>query len=70
MSLKPVSGFYELTVSAVPVKGSSKFVGNTGVKIAVKVLTKISVQNAEIKVKLYIEECTKLIKFVNFSYQC
>ena len=51
MSLKPVSGFYELTVSAVPVKGSGKFVGNTGVKIAVKVLTKISVQNAEIKVK-------------------
>lgn len=50
MSLKPVSGFYELTVSAVPAKGSSKFVGNTGVKIAVKVLTKISVQNAEIKI--------------------
>ncbi|XP_023341820.1 dolichyl-diphosphooligosaccharide--protein glycosyltransferase subunit 2 [Eurytemora carolleeae] len=50
MSLKPVSGFYELTVSAVPAKGSGKFVGNTGVKIAVKVLTKISVQNAEIKI--------------------
>ena len=52
MSLKPVSGFYELTVSAVPAKGSAKFVGNTGVKISVKVLTKISVQSAEIKVRL------------------
>jgi oligosaccharyltransferase complex subunit delta (ribophorin II) len=50
MSLKPAAGFYELSVSAVPAKGAVKVVGNTDVKITVKVLTRISVQDAEIKI--------------------
>jgi len=50
MALKPAPGFYELVVSAVPGKADPKFVGNTGVKLSVKVLVQQAVNNAELKV--------------------
>ena len=37
MSLNPEPGFYELTVSAKPAKADPKLVGNTAVKLNVKV---------------------------------
>jgi len=48
---KPPAGFYELLVSAVPVKAAEKpLVGNTGVTVPVKVLTTLGVEQAELKV--------------------
>ncbi len=37
MSLNPEPGFYELTVTAKPAKADPKLVGNTAVKLNVKV---------------------------------
>ena len=54
MALKPAAGFYELVVSATnPAKANPAIVGNTDVKLTVKVLTTISINNAELKVCLY-----------------
>jgi len=50
MALKPAPGFYDLVLSAAPAKANSKFVGNTDVKLSVKVLFEQSVQNVELKV--------------------
>lgn len=50
MALKPAAGFYALTVSADPAKASPQFVGNTGIKLTVKVLTQLTVKNAELKI--------------------
>lgn len=50
MALKPAAGFYTLTVSAAPAKPNSRLVGNTGVKLTVKVLTELKVKDAELKV--------------------
>lgn len=51
MALKPTAGFYELVVSATnPGKTNAAIVGNTNVKLTVKVLTTISINNAELQV--------------------
>jgi len=50
MALSPGAGFYEIVVSAVPAKSNPALVGNTGVKMSVKVLVKQNVVNAELKV--------------------
>jgi len=50
MASSPPSGFYELVLTASPVKADTRFVGNTGVTITVKVLTTVSVDNAELKI--------------------
>jgi len=50
MAANPPAGFYELVLTATPVKADTRFVGNTGVTLTVKVLTTISVDNAELKV--------------------
>jgi len=50
MAANPPAGFYELVLTASPVKADTRFVGNTGVTLTVKVLTTISVDNAELKV--------------------
>jgi len=50
MGLKPAPGFYDLVLSAAPAKPNAKFVGNTEVKLSVKVLFEQSVQNVELKV--------------------
>jgi len=50
MAANPPAGFYELSLTATPVKADARFVGNTGVTLTVKVLTTISVDNAELKV--------------------
>jgi len=50
MTSKPPAGFYELVLSATPVKADARIVGNTGVTLTVKVLTSVSVANAEVKI--------------------
>lgn len=50
MAANPPAGFYELALTATPVKADARFVGNTGVTLTVKVLTTITVDNAEVKV--------------------
>jgi oligosaccharyltransferase complex subunit delta (ribophorin II) len=50
MAANPPAGFYELVLTASPVKADTRFVGNTAVTLTVKVLTTISVDNAELKV--------------------
>jgi len=50
MAANPPAGFYELVLTANPVKADTRFVGNTGVTLTVKVLTTISVDNVELKV--------------------
>jgi oligosaccharyltransferase complex subunit delta (ribophorin II) len=50
MSLKPEPGFYDLTISAKPVKADPKLVGNQGVKLTVKVLAEQKITNAVLKV--------------------
>jgi len=50
MAANPPAGFYELALTATPVKADARFVGNTGVTLTVKVLTTITVDNAELKV--------------------
>jgi len=50
MTANPPAGFYELVLSAVPAKPDPRFVGNTKVVLNVKVLTTISVTNAELKI--------------------
>eukprot|EP00092_Neocalanus_flemingeri_P015901 GFUD01017218.1.p1 GENE.GFUD01017218.1~~GFUD01017218.1.p1 ORF type:complete len:629 (-),score=198.59 GFUD01017218.1:211-2097(-) len=50
MTASPPAGFYELVLTASPVKADTRFVGNTGVTLTVKVLTTISVDNVELKV--------------------
>jgi len=50
MAANPPAGFYELSLTATPVKADARFVGNTGVTLTVKVLTTITVDNAELKV--------------------
>jgi len=50
MTANPPAGFYELVLSAVPAKPDPRFVGNTKVVLNVKVLTSISVTNAELKI--------------------
>lgn len=49
MAANPPAGFYELSLTATPVKADARFVGNTGVTLTVKVLTTITVDNAELK---------------------
>merc|ERR1719431_1876982 len=50
MAANPPAGFYELSLTATPVKADARFVGNTGVTLTVKVLTNINVDKAELKV--------------------
>jgi len=50
MATNPPAGFYEMSLTATPVKADTRFVGNTGVTLTVKVLTTITVDNAEMKV--------------------
>jgi len=50
MASNPPAGFYELVLTATPTKPDTRFVGNTGVTLTVKVLTTISVDNVELKV--------------------
>jgi len=50
MSLNPEPGFYELTVTAKPAKADPKLVGNTAVKLNVKVLAEQKISNAVLKV--------------------
>jgi oligosaccharyltransferase complex subunit delta (ribophorin II) len=50
MAANPPAGFYELSLTATPVKADARYVGNTGVTLTVKVLTTITVDNAELKV--------------------
>ena len=50
MTAKPPSGFYELIVTATPAKADARYVGITGVSLSVKVLTSVSVANAEVKI--------------------
>merc|ERR1719233_2123918 len=50
MAANPPAGFYELSLTATPVKADTRFVGNPGVTLTVKVLTTITLDNAEIKV--------------------
>lgn len=50
MSMKPESGFYDLTVSAKPAKADPKLVGNQGVKLTVKVLTEQKISKPELKI--------------------
>merc|ERR1712142_995312 len=50
MAANPPAGFYELSLTTTPVKADTRFVGNTGVTLTVKVLTTITVDNAELKV--------------------
>lgn len=45
---KPRRGFYTLTVSAVHSKPDLRFIGNTGAKIQVKVMTEIGVESVEV----------------------
>ena len=44
------AGFYELVLSASPVKADARIVGKIGLTIMVKVLTDVSVANAEVKI--------------------
>jgi oligosaccharyltransferase complex subunit delta (ribophorin II) len=50
MAANPPAGFYELVLSANPVKPDPRFVGNTGVVITVKVLATIEVTDVELRV--------------------
>lgn len=50
MALKPPAGFYELKLTATPIKGASKFVGNTGVLLTAKVLTTMSLKNVKLQI--------------------
>jgi len=50
MASNPPAGFYELVLTASPAKPDPRFVGNTGVNLQVKVLSKVSVANAEVKI--------------------
>jgi len=50
MTSNPPAGFYELVLTASPVKADPRIVGNTGVTLTVKVLTSVSVANAEVKI--------------------
>jgi len=50
MTANPPAGFYELVLSANPVKPDPRFVGNTGVVVTVKVLATIEVQDVEFRV--------------------
>jgi oligosaccharyltransferase complex subunit delta (ribophorin II) len=50
MSLNPEAGFHELTVSAKPAKADPKLVGNTAVKLNVKVLAEQKISNAVLKI--------------------
>lgn len=50
MAHSPPSGFYELQLTATPLKGASKFVGNTGVVLPVRVLTTMSVKDVKLQI--------------------
>jgi len=50
MAANPPPGFYELVLSATPVKPDSRFVGNLGVIVLVKVLATIQVTDVELRV--------------------
>jgi len=50
LALASTPGFYELVLSAKPAKANPALVGNTGVKVTVKVLVKQNIANAELKV--------------------
>ena len=50
MSMKPEAGFYDLVVSAKPAKADPKLVGNTGVKLTVKVLTEQKISKPELRI--------------------
>lgn len=45
---KPLRGFYVVSINAVPSKADPKLIGNTGAQIDVKVMTEVTVENAEI----------------------
>jgi len=49
MAANPPPGFYELVLSATPVKPDSRFVGNLGVVVLVKVLATIEVTDVELR---------------------
>ncbi|GFQ75674.1 dolichyl-diphosphooligosaccharide--protein glycosyltransferase subunit 2 [Trichonephila clavata] len=48
MDIKPLRGFYTVSINAVPSKADPKLIGNTGARISVKVMTEVAVENAEI----------------------
>jgi len=50
MAANPPAGFYELVLTATPVKADTRFVGNIAVTITVKVLTTITLDDVELKV--------------------
>lgn len=48
MDIKPLRGFYTISINAVPSKADPKLIGNTGAQINVKVMTEVTVEGAEI----------------------
>ncbi|GFT97926.1 dolichyl-diphosphooligosaccharide--protein glycosyltransferase subunit 2 [Nephila pilipes] len=48
MDIKPLRGFYTVSINAVPSKADPKLIGNTGAHISVKVMTEVVVEGAEI----------------------
>ncbi|CAL1297560.1 unnamed protein product [Larinioides sclopetarius] len=48
MDIKPLRGFYTVSINAVPSKADPKLIGNTGAQINVKVMTEVTVEGAEI----------------------
>lgn len=50
MKSSPQSGFYELLLTATPAKADSRFVGMKSVSLTVKVLTSVTIANAEVKI--------------------
>ncbi|GIY94134.1 dolichyl-diphosphooligosaccharide--protein glycosyltransferase subunit 2 [Caerostris extrusa] len=48
MEIKPLRGFYTVSINALPSKADPKLIGNTGAKISVKVMTEVVVESAEI----------------------
>ncbi|XP_055943574.1 dolichyl-diphosphooligosaccharide--protein glycosyltransferase subunit 2-like [Argiope bruennichi] len=48
MDIKPLRGFYTVSINAVPNKADPKLIGNTGAQISVKVMTEVTVEAVEI----------------------